>query len=131
MAEFVADTEHIFNLVLCDPKFDDLFKTLTHKEAMHAVTDAFNLLYKTSTPEEDISNLDITPEGCLAISLLLQFLVCLMSKRMMQLMTPEAVILNRNKIPLFYLNHYLRFQAHFSLKEVISIYHNANKATNM
>lgn len=129
MAELVEDAEHIFHLIMCDPKFEGLLQTLAHDEAMQAVADALNLLYFAPGPNEEGGQLDLTPEGCLAVSLLQQLLVRLLMKRVMQLMTTEAVILNRNKIPHSYLHHYLSCQAHFSLQEVISDYHGAYSAT--
>ena len=60
-----------------------------------------------------------------------QVLVRLLTKRLMSLMTTEAVVLNRNKIPYSYLEHYLTNQAHFSLKEAITNYHTALQATSM
>ena len=131
MTEFVADTDHILHLISSDPKFDDLLQTLTHDDVMYAVTDTFNLIYSASTPEKNIKTLDLTPAGCLAVSVIVQLLVCQMTKRVMQLMTPEGLILKRNKIPLFYINHYLNCQTHFCLKNVIKNYYSAFKATRM
>ena len=96
---------------------------------MVAVTEAFNLLHVAPGPQEEEGQLDLTPEGCMVVSLLQQVLVRLLTKRLMNLMTTEAVVLNRNKIPYSYLEHYLRNQAHFSLKEAITNYHNAHKVT--
>ena len=131
MTELAADAVHIFHLIVCDPKFEGLLQTMLHEEAMQAVADALNLLYAAPAPHEEGGQLDLTPEGCLAVSVLQQLLVCLLTKRVMQLMTTEAVILNRNKIPHSYLNHYLNCQAHFSLKEAVSNYHGAYNATMM
>ena len=131
MDELRMDTAHIFNLIMCDPKYEGLLQTLTHHDAMQAVTEALNLLHVAPGPHEEGGQLDLTPEGCMVVSLLQQLLVRLLTKRMMNLMTTEAVILNRNKVPYSYLEHYLSNQAHFSLKEAITNYHNALKATIM
>jgi len=131
MTELEADADHLFQLIQHDPKYDGLLRNLTHDDAMHAVADALNLLYNAPGPQEDGGQLDLTPEGCMVVSLLQQLLVRLLMKRMMQLMTTESVILYRNKIPHSYLNHYLTFQAHFSLKDLVSLYHGAFSATQM
>jgi hypothetical protein len=123
------DTAHVFNLIVCDPKFEGVLQNLTHQDAMQAVTEAFNLLYSAPGPQEEGGQLDLTPEGCMVVSLLQQVLVRLLTKRLMNLMTTEAVILNRNKIPYSYLENYLSNQTHFSLKEVIANYHTALMAT--
>ncbi len=131
MAELEADADHLFQLIQCDPKYEGLLQTLTHEVAMHAVADALNLLYSAPGPKGVGGQLDLTPEGCMVVSLLQQLLVRLFMKRTIQLMTTEAVILYRNKIPYSYLNHYLSFQDHFSLKDLITSYHAAYNATRM
>ena len=67
----------------------------------------------------------LSPEGCLVVALLQQWLVRYLCKRLMHLMTSEAFILYWNVIPSSYLKNYLSFQAHFSLKELILKYHRA------
>ena len=129
--ELEEDAAHLFQLIQCDPKYEGLLQTMSHDVAMQAVADALNLLYNAPGPLGKGGQLDLTPEGCLVVSLLQQLLVRLLMKRVMQLMTTEAVILYRNKIPYSYLNHYLSFQAHFSLKDLISSYHAAYSATKL
>ena len=127
--ELRMDTQHVFSLIVCDPEFEGLLKTLTHQEAMNAVVEAINLLYTAPGPQEEGGQLDLTPEGCMVVSFLQQVLIRLLTKRLMQLMTTEAIILHRNKIPFSYLGNYLGNQAHFSLKEAVTNYHAALKAT--
>ena len=117
------------SLVMCDPKFEGLLQSLTHHEAMQAVTEALNLLHSAPGPQDEGDQLDLTPEGCMVVSLLQQVLVRLVAKRLMNLMTTEAVILNRNKLPYSYLQNYLGNQTHFSLKEALTNYHAALRAT--
>ena len=38
----------------------------------------------------------------------------------MQLMTPEALVLNRKKLPVSYIINYIKYQKHFSLKSLIN-----------
>ena len=57
------------------------------------------------------------------MALLEQWLVRYLCKRLTQLMTPEALILRRRKIPSSYLASYLTFHTHFSLKELTMKYH--------
>ena len=113
------DASYVYNLIARK----DL--TWTHQDASGAAREAFKILY--SAPEQGEEAL--SPRGCLVVSLLQQAFVRLFIKKLMNLMTTEAVILYRNKIPSSYLENYLRNQAHFSLKEVITKYHTALKAT--
>ncbi len=133
MYELRLDTSHVLDLIRCDPKYEGLLQNLTHQDAMEAVVEAFNLLYEArgpkSDPQEEGGQLDLTPEGSMVISILQQLLVRLFVKRVMQLMTTEAVILNRNKIPYTYLANYLHCQSHFSLKDTITNSINTLQAT--
>ena len=61
----------------------------------------------------------------MVVALFQQWLVRYLCKRLMQLMTSEAFILNRNVLPSSYLENYISFQAHFSLQELILKYHQA------
>lgn len=121
-----VDTACLFGVVACDPEFDVLLQNLKCREAGEAVVEAFNVLHSLT---ENRGQLYLSPKGCLVVSLLQQLLVRLLTKRLMNLMTAEALILHRNKIPRSYLKNYLDFQAHFSLKEVITKYHSALQGT--
>lgn len=131
MCELEPDTFHVFELILTDKKFEGILQSLTHTQAMQAVVEAFNILYTAPAPsqEHDGAQLDLTPEGCMVVALIQQIFVQLLTKRLMNLMTTEAVILNRNKIPYRYLEHYVNNQAHFSLKDAITKYHAALETT--
>jgi hypothetical protein len=117
------DVDHAVKLTECFPNCSGLLKQLTHQDAQRAVAKAFDLLY--SPPG---SQANVTPECCLVVFFIQQVLVRLFVKKLTNLMTTEAMILHRNKIPPSYQENYLRYQAHFSLKEVIIKYHTALEA---
>lgn len=121
----MMDADCVFNVIKCVPKFRDLLKKLTHQDAMHAVAEVFNILHSAPGPEK---NVYLTPVGCLVVTLLQQVLVRFFIKKLMNIMTTEAVILHHNKIPHSYLENYLSNQTHFSLKDTITRYHTAVKA---
>ena len=116
------DTEHIINLITCDSKYNSLLQKLTHHEAIEAVAKAFNLLYSAPGSDNKMGTY-LDPDGCMIVSILQQLLVRLLTKKLMNLMTTEAVILNRDKIPSSYLEIYLSCHTHFSLKEAITNLH--------
>ena len=58
----------------------------------------------------------------LVVQMLLQWLVCHLVKRIMQLMTVEAFIEHSSEIPVSYVRNYLSHQAHFSLRKLINMY---------
>ena len=67
----------------------------------------------------DDSTYTVPPATQLIWSLLVQWLVRHFCKRLMQLMTPEALVLHKRQIPASYIHNYLTFQKHFSLKDLI------------
>ena len=127
--ELERDVDHVCNLIMCDSKFEGTLKNMKRRDIAGAVSEAFNLLF--SAPGPGVDRLDITPDACMVIAILQQLLIRLLTKRLMNLMTAEAIILNRNKIPYSYLGHYLSNQAHFSLKDTIKNYHTALAATSL
>ncbi len=101
---------------------------MTHNAAALAILEAINVLHKAVAPDRG-EHLDVTPESCLVIAILQQWLVRFLTKRLMQIMTSEALILHRKKIPLSYLKNYLDFQTHFSLLNLVKSYHQAVEST--
>ena len=65
------------------------------------------------------STYTVSPVTQLIWSLLVQWLVRHFCKRLMQLMTPEALVLHEHQLPASYIHNYLTFQKHFSLKDLI------------
>ena len=57
------------------------------------------------------------------VSIMQQWLICHLSKTLMQLMTPEAICLHHKKIPTSLVENYLTNQHHFSLKKLIEYIH--------
>ena len=118
----------MFDLVLLDPKFKGLMQNMNHLSAAQAIPEAINVLHSDIALDMG-EHLDVSPEGCLVIALLQQWLVRHLCKRLMQLMTSEALILHRNKIPFSYLKNYLNFHTHFSLQNLVESYHQAAEST--
>ncbi len=124
------DAECVFSIIECDSIFESVLHNLTQRNAHYAVVEAFNVLLTAREPSfmsQDLTTL--TSGACMVVSLLQQLLVRLFTKRLMLLMTTEAVILNRNKIPSTYMENYLCYQTHFSLKKNIISCHSALKNT--
>ena len=58
-------------------------------------------------------------DSCLVIAVIVQWLVRYVTKRLMHLLTPEALIVNAQQIPRPFMKAYFEFQKHFSLKNLI------------
>ena len=121
------DSYHVFDLAMCE--FSDDIQELRVEDAKQAIIDAFEFLYTSRGPDKEGWQAYLNNRGYLVVFLLQHLLVRLFTKTIMNLMTTEALILNCSKIPQNYLENYLENQFHFSLKEAISSYHAALKAT--
>ena len=82
-----------------------------------AVMEAFDDLHHPH-PERDIHQ-DVSINALLVVSAATQILVRCMCKRLMQLMTSDALCLHHRKVPASYIQNYLNYQSHFSLKSLI------------
>jgi hypothetical protein len=123
------DGNHVFNLAMYDAHFNDTIEDLTHSKAKQAVIDAFEFLYTADGPNKEGWRAYLSTEGYLVVFLLQHLLVRFLTKKIMNLMTTEALILNCSKVPYTYLENYLENQSHFSLKEAITNCHASLKAT--
>ena len=95
--------------------------THTHKNKTNAsISRAFCYILTCHSLQGGATQL--SPVGCLVVTLFQQWLVRHLCKQLMQLMTSEAFILYRNALPSSYLENYLSFQAHFSFQEFIIKY---------
>ena len=101
--------------------FKNLMRVMSHKVAASAVCEAFSAL----KDKADEGPLDLSTPACLVISLLHQWTVRNLCKHLMQLMTPEALITLRRKIPSSYIANFLVHQEHFSLRKLIMRYYDA------
>lgn len=124
--EMEKDSKYIFDLATkTDLHFNQIKQSLTHSGAKNAVIAAFNFLYTSNGPNKEGWQAYLNSTGYLVISLLQHLLVRLLTKKMMNLMMTEALILKCSKIPYTYLENYLESQFHFCFKEVIANYHKA------
>ena len=128
MEEFKLDVDSVVDLVREDSRFNELVPGLTHHAAAKAIPEAINVLNSDLVSG---GQFDISLEGCFIIALIQQWLVRHLCKQIMQLMTSEALILHRNKIPFSYINHYLNFHTHFSLQKLVLKYCTVAKTTTM
>lgn len=118
--ELTADAEHTFSVVCQDPNFKDIIPSLLPKNVSPLVDEVLHILYHDPTAHKNNPPLMVHTDSCMVISLLLQWLSSYMIRRLLQLMTPEALIVNIKQIPVPYREMYLRFQEHFSIKELIN-----------
>ena len=79
-----------------------------------AVEEALDTLYH---PTGQLA--DMYEDTCLVITVFTQWIVQYLVKKVIQLLTPEGLVINHLKIPQNFVYSYLKFQQHFSLKEVI------------
>ena len=112
------DADFLASLVQnSNPKFEGIIKTELNDiaTARQAVLSAFNTLQRDPVDSSQL----LAPVSQLMRSLLVQWLVRYLCKEVMQLMTPEALILHERQIPASYIHNYLTYQKHFSLIDLI------------
>ena len=106
------DSDWIFQHLLKDERFEQVLKTGINVEG--AVGEAFDILHGAEVIDE------VTDESCFVIAVLTQWLTCYLTKRILQLMTPESLILNENLLPSHYIHAYLNTTEHFNLLQLIN-----------
>jgi len=112
------DAESLASLVQSsNPMFEGIIKKELNDvaTARQAVLSAFNTLQRDPVD----SSQSLAPASQLMRSLLVQWLVRYLCKEVMQLMTPEALVLHERQIPASYIHNYLTYQKHFSLIDLI------------
>ena len=120
------DAEEVFALVQRDSEFAGQILRLTTEtnstETIYSsVTEALRILYQTKSTK--VVSKDISVNACLVVSVLTHWLVRHLCKRLMQLMTSEALCMHHRKVPASYIQTYLNHQQHFSLKSLLEPQH--------
>ena len=116
-----CDAEHLFHLVLrSNPDFKGVMKR-EMKDPVSArvvILSALDTLQRGHV-DSTYAAYAVAPATQLIRSLLVQWLVRHFCKALMQLMTPEALVLHEHQLPASYIYNYLTYQKHFSLKDLI------------
>ena len=118
--------EAVFEVAFIDPSFQEILNDMDHSRAADVIVDTMNILHSSS---DSSVYFVVNTEVCLIITVIQQWLIRHLCKQIIQLLTPEALIVHRNKIPSSYLKHYIAFQSHFNLQSLIESKHRALQAT--
>ena len=118
--QLALDANNVFELVNSDHEMKCYCKKLNQEEIQRAVYEALHKLYDPNclAQEEDITGVSLG--ASVVICVLQQWFIRYLCRSVMKLMTPEALIYHRMKIPSSYLEDYLIHQHHFNLKDLIS-----------
>ena len=123
-ADLSSAADHVSSVLMKDSDFFGILQNLCDQPISSSIIDeAVDYLVNNS----DVQQASTTPTvACqMVITFLLQWLVTYLCERLIQLMTPETLIINHKKIPSYYMNIYLNQQHHFKLIELINDYHSA------
>lgn len=120
LEELILDADHVSNYVCADPELKGLLQNLTPQGVGPAVAQAMQKLHEAPPPQGSNSNVGLSREGCAMVAMAIQWLIRYLCKRLMQLMTPEALTIHRMGISSSYLVNYLRHHFHFSLKGLVN-----------
>jgi len=114
----------VLNQVLRDAEFAGRILRMTSETYYNSTEDIYNAVIEAFDdlhhphPERDIHQ-DVSINALLVVSATTQILVRCLCKRLMQLMTSDSLCLHHRKIPGSYIQNYLNYQNHFSLKKFI------------
>lgn len=114
--------QHIFEMIMHskDAEFQRILDNLQSQNIISIVDEAFNCLYNGPHPRNTEKEFGIYTDTCTVISVIMQWLVMYLCKRLMQLVTPEALVIHNQEIPRYYSQYYMKFQEHFDFKGMIN-----------
>ena len=115
-----SDPDRLFGLVSRDKEFSQLISQINHGNTLAVVDEALRVLFHGPHPNNKDAVIAIYEDACLVISLMVQWLVSYLCKQLMQLLTPEALVVHLYQIPKYLVQHYLQLQDHFSLKNLVT-----------
>ena len=113
--ELKEDSDYISSLLNVDK---DVLDNLEIGSINTAVSIAISWVMSEDTDDSTIESDDINTQ--LVCAYIEKWLSVSLIKRMLHLMTPEALVTHNQNIPPHYRNIYLRHQSHFSLTNLIS-----------
>ena len=126
--QFEAD--RLFGLISRDKEFNQLISQINHGNALAVVDEALHVLFHGPHPNNKDAFIAIYDDACLVIFIMVQWLLCYLCKKLLQLLTPEALIVHLNQIPKYYVQSYLQVQEHFSLKNLVGKQHKKLKESH-
>ncbi len=118
--ELALEAAHVLSLIWSNKQMATQFKRMSHADIDLAVDQAFRKLHDSNSMAD--GSISTSVQESIIISVLQQWLIYFLCKALMQLMTPEALVHHRKKIPSSYLENYLTHQKHFSLRGLTDYY---------
>lgn len=106
----------MIRLVARDSQFAGQLSVLTVDDVLTAIPEALQGLYHSGSKDR---RTDLSINACMMISVFLQWLVSHVCKRLMQLLTTEALTTRYKTLPHHYTESYLKHQSHFNLQALI------------
>ena len=112
------DIETIFGIIEKDDQFKRLIETRDKSDIISGINEAFQMLFEAASPQER-PTVEIFPDACLMISVLQQWMIRHLCKRLLQILTPEGMAVNYVKVPRSYREVYFKYQDHFNLRNLV------------
>ena len=121
LCELDDDGSHMLQLFTkYDQSLSSTLDKVEESDIPNMVEDAFVVLKEEKRER--------TENNKLVLAVFQQWLMSHLCKRLMQLMTPEALVTYHEKIPNHYISHYLNCQSHFNLKDLLIRFHTIIKS---
>jgi hypothetical protein len=112
--ELQSDCEEIFKYLENSSSFSE--DTVNINFDLKAIGEALDAIY-IPCGEPQTMNYD----SCLVIAVIVHWLIRYAAKCLLNILTPEALVVNAKSIPKFLIKAYFQFQEHFSLKKLIKL----------
>ena len=112
------DIETIFGIIEKDDQFKRLIETRDKSDIISGINEAFQMLFEAASPLVQ-PTVEIFPDACLMISVLQQWMIRHLCKRLLQILTPEGMAVNYVKVPRSYREVYFKYQDHFNLRNLV------------
>ena len=117
-----SDCNDIFEYLLQDHGFSGTVSVPEQFDLKGAVGEALDAIHSES------GNAPIMGEdSCLVITVIMHWLIRYVTKHLIHILTPEALVVNAKHIPESVIKAYFKFQEHFSLKLLIKFHLNKMK----
>jgi hypothetical protein len=112
-------TEHLFDIVIVHEPVEVFFLSAKVDEIQEYVKDHIDIVKLNEIAQDTLSSRSVVSIDTLAAVFLKELVTVYVFRQLLQLMTPEALVIHSDKLHKYYIQCYLVDQSHFSLAKLI------------
>ena len=118
-SEICKLTEYLFDIVTVHESVEKFFLTANVDDIQKYVKDHIDIVKLNEIPQDTLSSRSVVSIDTLAAVFLKELVTVYVFRQLLQLMTPEALVIHSDKLHKYYIQCYLVDQSHFSLAKLI------------